>query len=54
MIPKITDPLGKRWIQPDPKNFVFFVIGVEMSEEDFQMLPEYSRTIPTGVYEGKM
>lgn len=54
MIPKITDPLGKHWIQPNADNMLFDNTHVVMSEKDFNLLEEYSCSNPSGVYQGKM
>ncbi len=54
MIPPITDPLGKHWGQP-PRRFI--EVDDEsalMSEQTFKGLKEYSDTLPSGKYEGKM
>lgn len=54
MIPEMTDPLGKHWNQPKD------MTSVEMDDKhalltplQYEMLHEYSSTIPTGVYPGK-
>lgn len=52
-IPPITDPMGKHWRQPDTENFVIDDTHVSMTQRDFDMLPEYSTTNPSGVYVGK-
>lgn len=53
IIPPITDPLGKHWRQPNPENFAIDCTHALMTEADFQMLPEYSTTVPSAVYSGK-
>ena len=53
-IPFITHPLGKHWDQPDPERILLDDKHALMDERTFNALPEYSSTIPTGVYEGKM
>jgi hypothetical protein len=53
-IPKITHRWGKVWKQPDRK---FIEVGeaiARMSQHTFDELAEYSCSIPSGVYEGKM
>lgn len=53
-IPAMTDPMGQNWSQPN--RFDIEVDGTHalMSDAAFRRLPEYSGTIPTGVYPGKM
>lgn len=53
-IPPMVHPLSKYWEQPlrdyilvDDKNAI-------MSEYTFKQLHEYTSTVPSGVYEGKM
>lgn len=59
-VPKMVDPLGTAWSQPDPNNFQFFqrVNGgkmfVNLSENDKSELKVYESSIPSGVYHGKM
>lgn len=53
-IPPITDPMGKRWRQPDPAEIEIDCTHALMSQKTFDALPEYSCTFPTGVYPGKM
>jgi hypothetical protein len=53
-IPPITDPMGKYWDQPNPANFLLDDKHVLMSGEDFKKLSEYSCSMPSGVYPGKM
>ncbi len=54
IIPKITDRMGAYWDQPARKNIVINSDHAIMSAHSFNNLPEYSSSIPTGVYEGKM
>lgn len=54
MIPPITSELGKHWTQPDHRTFLFNDTHVAITQKQLDELPEYSYTIPTGVYEGKM
>lgn len=54
MIPKITDPMGKSWDQPSREDILVDDTHALMSEPDFNKLPDYSRSQPTGVYPGKM
>lgn len=53
-IPPITDPLGRHWQQPDPAHIVVDDARALMCRSTFNRLLEYSSTIPTGVYHGKM
>jgi len=53
-IPEITNPLGKHWEQPDPKNFLISYKYALMNKTDFNKLLEYSTSTPSGVYIGKM
>lgn len=54
MIPPITHPLGKYWKQPDSSSVIINDEYALVTEQVFENLPEYSQTIPTGAYEGKM
>ncbi len=54
IIPPITDPLGKSWKQPHRRYIEIDNTHALMSEQTFKGLMEYSCTIPTGRYEGKM
>lgn len=55
MIPEMTDPLGKHWRQPKREEIALDDVGqAAMSKETFDLLPEYSASRPSGVYEGKM
>lgn len=53
-IPAITDPLGKHWRQPDRDAITFDRGRAIMTRETFDALPDYSGSIPSGVYDGKM
>ena len=53
-IPPITDPLGKYWDQPPRTNILVDDKHAVMARADFGELGEYSHSIPTGVYVGKM
>lgn len=46
--------MGKYWDQPSRDSIKFEDNVAEMSLEDFHKLHEYSSTIPTGTYVGKM
>lgn len=54
MIPQITDPMGKYWSQPDRSDIIIDEKYAMMSLADFQKLHEYTCTLPTGTYVGKM
>ena len=53
-IPPITDPMGRNWDQPDRKLIEVDGKHALMDRTSFEQLKEYSSTIPTGVYPGKM
>lgn len=53
-IPTMTDPLSLHWKQPDIEDVLIDDDFALMAKIDFKKLLEYSTTIPTGVYEGKM
>jgi len=54
IIPEITNPLGKHWDQPDKKNILLDDTHALMDKRTFDGLLEYSSSIPSGVYAGKM
>lgn len=54
VIPPITDPLGQHWRQPHRRDIELDDTHALMSKQTFKGLPEYSCTIPSGKYEGKM
>lgn len=54
IIPPITDPLGQSWKQPHRRSIELDDTHALMSEQTFKALKEYSTTIPTGRYDGKM
>lgn len=53
-IPPITDPLGRYWDQPPIERIAIDDTHALMTHEDFTLLPEYSASMPSGVYPGKM
>lgn len=53
-IPPITDPLGKFWNQPDLKLILIDDTHALMEMATFEGLADYSCTMPSGVYPGKM
>lgn len=54
IIPPILDPMGAGWRQPDANSITIEGNVAFMSQADFNLLYDYSSTIPTGVYPGKM
>lgn len=55
IIPPMTHPLSSGW-KHNPKIEEIFIDDehARMTEENFKMLLDYSRSFPSGVYEGKM
>lgn len=53
-IPEMTDPLGRYWKQPPTNSIVIDDTHAAMDKKTFDALPEYSCSIPSGVYPGKM
>ena len=53
-IPSITDPLGRYWHQPDLGEIAVDGKHAVMTEDSLKKLHDYSHSIPTGTYEGKM
>lgn len=54
MIPPMTHPLGKHWNQPqDIRQAPMDDKHVLLTPRQVHELPEYSASIPSGVYEGK-
>ena len=54
LIPMITHPLGMYWEQPSRNEIAVDDECALMDKAAFKGLQEYSRSIPTGAYEGKM
>jgi hypothetical protein len=54
MIPPITDALGNHWAQPAVADILLTDTHATMSQEAFDNLREYSTSMPSGVYPGKM
>lgn len=54
VIPAMTDPLGRHWTQPSLNEIAVDDTHAVMSRRSFDLLPDYSRSRPTGVYPGKM
>lgn len=53
-IPPVTHPLGKHWEQPDLSAITLTETRALMVDGTFKKLADYSCSIPTGVYAGKM
>ncbi len=53
-IPPMTDPMGAYWSQPDPSRILVDDTHAVMDAETFSALAEYSGSLPSGVYFGKM
>lgn len=53
-IEPITDPLGRNWQQPPRERILIDDTHALCSEVDFFTLLEYSASIPSGKYAGKM
>lgn len=54
IIPDMIHPLGKYWQQPNKDNIVIDDRNALMGKDSLDELHEYSMSIPTGVYAGKM
>lgn len=54
VIPAITDPLGKHWRQPARDRILVDDKHAVMDRAALSELAEYSRSMPTGAYPGKM
>lgn len=54
VIPPIIDPRGKCWQQPHRRFIEVDDKYALMSEQTFKALKEYSTTLPSGQYAGKM
>jgi hypothetical protein len=53
-IPPITEPIGRHWDQPDRSRILVDNECAMMDRKTFEALSEYSASMPSGVYEGKM
>lgn len=53
-IPRMTHPLSKYWDQPGRSNIMFVGDKAVMNQTAFRKLKNYSASVPTGAYEGKM
>lgn len=54
IIPPMTHPYGKAWEQPELSEVVICDNYATMNESAFKKLSDYSKSRPSGVYEGKM
>lgn len=54
LLPQMTHPLSTAWNQPPTTDIAFYDDIAIMDRPTLDLLPEYSTSIPTGVYEGKM
>lgn len=53
-IPPITDPLGRHWQQPPRERVLVDDTHAIMSRDDFNLVPVYQASLPSGTYAGKM
>jgi len=53
-IPPMTDPLGAHWLQPKREEIEIDATHAVMKRSAFVKLSEYSSSVPSGVYPGKM
>lgn len=53
-IPAMTDPLGRHWQQPGADSILIDDTHAIMDRQTFDSLADYSRSVPSGVYPGKM
>ncbi len=54
LIPMMTHPLGMGWDQPQRNEITLDEECAMMNHSTFDQLHDYSMSIPTGAYEGKM
>lgn len=54
VIPPITEPMGAHWRQPARDAILVDDVHAVMTELTFRQLAEYSCSMPSGVYPGKM
>jgi hypothetical protein len=54
VIPIMDDPLSSAWLQPEKENILIDANFALMTNKDFKELAEYSTSIPSAVYPGKM
>ncbi|RJT26885.1 hypothetical protein [Buttiauxella izardii] len=53
-IPPMADPLGRHWQQPTAEGILIDGKHAVMDNQTFSALAEYSGSVPSGVYPGKM
>lgn len=55
-LPRMTDPLGKHWGQPKElrERVEIYETHATINEKDWQALPRYDSSMPSGVYAGKV
>lgn len=53
-IPPMTHPLSRHWRQPSTSAILIDDVNAVMDVDTLGALPEYSCSLPTGAYEGKM
>jgi hypothetical protein len=53
-IPKITNPMGRNWRQPPREAIEIDETHALMSKSTLEQLGNYSASMPSGVYPGKM
>lgn len=54
IIPDMIHPLSRSWKQPSRKSILIDDTNALMEEQTAKNLLEYSTSIPSGVYDGKM
>jgi hypothetical protein len=54
VVPPITELVGRSWRQPNRARIVIDDAYAYMTRSAFEDLAEYSHSMPTGVYDGKM
>lgn len=54
IIPEMTNPLSRYWDQPLTRNILIDDKNALMTKDDFEKLLDYSKSNPSGIYEGKM
>ena len=53
-VPPMTHPLSKHWDQPERKDVHIDETTARMSKATYDALKNYSLSMPSGAYEGKM
>lgn len=53
-IPQMTHELSRYWKQPNPSDILIDERHAVMNSLTFNALAEYSLSVPSGVYDGKM